>query len=174
MRRIAATVAFCCAMALAGAAQASGTVKSSLSIDLGSFLLGSMDAKFETALSPRGALVLDGSFLTVPVGSRTLRGGGGAIGYRLYPRGRAPAGFWLGGEAGGVAMADMDGGPDRLRVYGMELAGQAGHKWVTETGFVANLSVELAGFRGVARAGDESVPLSDFAPGIGLELGYAW
>lgn len=161
-------------MALAGAAQASSTERSSLSIDMGSFLLGSMGAKFETALSQRGALVLDGSFLSVPVGSQRLRGAGGAIGYRLYPRGQAPAGFWVGGEAGAVAMADLDGGPDRMRVYGMELAGQAGHKWVTETGFVANLSVELGAFRGVARAGDESVPLSEFAPGMGLELGYAW
>ncbi len=165
-----------CALPLGLNSTVSAAPSTAITINVFQAMFGTYALQYETALSPNGALVIQGEFASYSMEDWNLTSMGGGLGYRLYPgKGTAPEGVWIGPL---VKINSVTAGYDDDNITTMTFIGGAefGYQWLfgDETAFALGLSLGIYYRSGTLSIGDEELSYSGILPGLGLNLGMSF
>lgn len=161
-------------LTFSGAAYASEPPES-ITIDFASALNGGIHVEYETPASRNAVLAASVRYAVLGPEETTLRGPGGGLAYRLYLNGQAPSSFWLGGAAGMAIVSNSDvHAPAVLSGTAVDWAAHIGHRWIAESGFVANFYIGYGARQGTATTDTASLSLAaSRLVTVNLQVGFA-
>ncbi len=166
-----------CAFPLVLNSTVSAAPSNAITLNIFQAMFGTYALQYETALSPNGALVIQGEFASFSMEDWSLTSMGGGLGYRLYPgkSAAAPEGVWIGPL---LKINSVTAGYDDDNVTTMTFIGGAefGYQWLfgDETAFALGISLGIYYRSGTISVGDEELNYSGILPGLGLNLGMGF
>ena len=165
-----------CALPLVLNSTVSAAPTTAITINVFQAMFGTYALQYETALSPNGALVIQGEFASYTMEDWSLTSMGGGLGYRFYPgKGTAPEGVWMGPL---VKINNLTAGYGDDEVTNISFTGGAefGYQWLfgEEVGFALGLSLGIYYRTGSISVGDAELNYSGILPGLGLNLGIGF
>lgn len=131
------------------------------------FVFGVYNISYETAIDDNLAVQADGQYVSWDLGFAKFSGFGAGTSLRYYPGQKAPHGFYVGPGASVVFASAEAGETDSESSTTFGASGFAGYQWITGGGFAVNL---LAAVHYRFSSVDD---VAGFAPGLGLNIGYA-
>lgn len=137
------------------------------------FIFGMYNLSYETPIADNASVQVDGQYVSWDLEISKYTGFGAGASLRYYPGQAAPHGFYVGPGASvtfvsAEASDIFTGETESESSTAFAASGFAGYQWITDGGFAVNL---LAAVHYRFSSLDD---VAGFAPGFGLNIGYAW
>jgi Protein of unknown function (DUF3575) len=169
-------VVIVCALPLFLNSTVSAAPTSAITMNLFQAAFGTFSLQYETALSPSGALVIQGEYGSWGIGDWSVTTMGAGVGYRFYPgAGTAPSGLWV-GPLIRLANVSADYGGEVGSTMYFTGGAEFGYQWLfgEETAFALGLSLGIYYVNGTISVGTEDLNYGGVLPGLGLNLGIGF